>query len=263
MSQTESPAHPAARPLASQTLFRGLDVVDAVAGGARSVQAIADATGIAFSTAHRLASALVQARYLHFEPRRGYKLGSKLLELGFAAYQDSTITASARDGLEKLAAQTLDTVHLAMLDGDSVIYLDKIGGQRPIEVNSRIGGRKPICTTGVGKALILDEGEARWRERYAYDAEHSGVAVPVEQWIAAMRTYASGGYTFDMEENAPGIRCVSAPVRDLTGRTVAAISVTGTSEYTDETRMKELVPVVRRVAQAISELLGGRHGASG
>lgn len=254
MSRTESPA----RPLASQTLFRGLDVVDAVAGGARSVQAIADATGIAFSTAHRLASALVQARYLHFEPRRGYKLGSKLLELGFAAYQDSTITTCARDGLEKLAAQTLDTVHLAMLDGDSVIYLDKIGGQRPIEVNSRIGGRKPICSTGVGKALILDEGEASWRERYAYDAQHGGVSVPAEQWIAAMRTYAQGGYTFDMDENAPGIRCVSAPVRDVTGKTVAAVSVTGTSEYTDEMRMKELVPVVRRVAQSISERLGGK-----
>jgi len=253
-----SRTHASSRPLASQTLFRGLDVVDAVAGGARSVQAIADATGIAFSTAHRLASALVQARYLHFEPRRGYKLGSKLLELGFAAYQDSTITNCARDDLEKLAAQTLDTVHLAMLDGDSVIYLDKIGGQRPIEVNSRIGGRKPICSTGVGKALILDEGEAAWRARHAYDAERGGVFVPVEQWIAAMRVYASGGYTYDMDENAPGIRCVSAPVRDATGRTVAAVSVTGTSEYTDEARMQGLIPVVRRGAQSISERLGWR-----
>ena len=149
-----------AKPLASQTLFRGLDVVSAVAEGCRSVKDISDRTGIAFSTTHRLASALVQIRYLHFEPRKGYRLGSRLVELGFLAYRESAITTTARPLLEELAEQTQDTVHLAALDEDEgIIYLDKIGGKRPIEVNTRIGGRKPVCCTSVGKALILDQGE--------------------------------------------------------------------------------------------------------
>ncbi|MFC5481302.1 IclR family transcriptional regulator [Massilia suwonensis] len=245
---------------ASQTLFRGLDVVDAVAAGALTVQDIADRTGLAFSTTHRLASALVQARYLQFEPRRGYRLGPRLLELGFAAYRDSDVTRSARAGMEQLAEQTKDTIHLAQLDGDEIIYLDKIGGQRPISVNSRIGGRKPVCSTGVGKALILDEDEDKWRARYAYDAERGNVRVPLDTWLAAMRSYAAGGYTFDLEEDAPSICCVAVPIRDVSGQTVAAISVTGTTDYTDEAQLRALIPVVRRVAQTISEKIGGRLG---
>ncbi len=179
-----------AKPLASQTLFRGLDVVSAVAEGCRSVKDISDRTGIAFSTTHRLASALVQIRYLHFEPRKGYRLGSRLVELGFLAYRESAITTTARPLLEELAEQTQDTVHLAALDEDEgIIYLDKIGGKRPIEVNTRIGGRKPVCCTSVGKALILDQGRAAWTKRYEQEAA-KGLAGPLslEQWLEAWRS---------------------------------------------------------------------------
>ena len=253
--------HPTRTP-ASQTLFRGLDVVDAVDAGFQTVQDIADRTGLPFSTTHRLASALVQARYLHFEPRRGYRLGPRLLELGFAAYRDSDITRSARAGMEQLAEQTMDTIHLAQLDGDEIFYLDKIGGQRPISVNSRIGGRKPVCSTGVGKALILYENEDRWRTRYAYDAKRGNVHLPLDNWLAAMRAYAGGGYAFDLEEDAPSICCVAAPIRDASGQTVAAISVTGTTDYTDEAQLRTLIPLVRQVAESISKKIGGRPGGA-
>lgn len=247
-----------AKPLASQTLFRGLDVVSAVAEGCRSVQDISDRTGIAFSTTHRLASALVQIRYLRFEPRKGYRLGSRLVELGFMAYRDSAITTTARPLLEELAAQTQDTVHLAALDEDEgIIYLDKIGGQRPIEVNTRIGGRKPVCSTSVGKALILDQGPVAWKQRYEQEAAKGmGGRLPLDEWLAAMAVYAAKGYTFDLAENVDGIRCVGTPVRDASGAIVASISVTSTDAYTDEARMHEIIPLVQSVARKISMLLG-------
>src|SRR5690606_15674982 len=194
---------------------------------------IAEATGLAFSTAHRLASALVQERYLHFEPRQGYRLGSKLMELGFAAYRESDLTRLARASLEQLAARTDDTVHLAVLDDEQVVYLDKIGGRRSIEVSSRIGGRKPICSTGVGKALILRQGVERWRAHFM--REHPAAAeADLVQWLAQMETYARAGYTFDIGEDAPQIRCVAAPVYAAGGDIVAAVSVSSTVDYTDE-----------------------------
>ncbi len=250
-------SEPSGRTIASQTLFRGVEIVDAVANGCKTVQSISDRTGITFSTAHRIASALVQVRYLRFEPRKGYSLGSKLVELGFLAHRQSDLTALSREQLEWLAGETLDTVHLATLDDDGVVYLDKIGGQRPIEVNSRVGGRKPICTTGVGKALILESGEETWRRHYTREAAQAPMPIPFETWLAQMREYQAGGHTFDIGENQPRIRCVAAPIRDGSGAIVAAISVTSTTDYTDDKRLANLVPVVRGVADRISKRLGG------
>ena len=246
------------KPLASQTLFRGLDVVSAVAEGCRTVRDISDKTGMTFSTTHRLASALVQIRYLHFEPRKGYRLGSRLVELGFIAYRESPVTVTARPFLEELAEKTFVFVHLAALDGDDgIIYLDKVGGKRPIEVNTRIGGRKPVCCTSVGKALILDQGRAAWKKRYEQEAL-KGVAgrLSEDEWLAAMARYAANGYTYDMDENIAGIRCVGAPVRDASGEIVASISVTSTDASTDEARMREVIPLVQEVARRISLELG-------
>lgn len=257
-AHTTTPTTKTAKPLASQTLFRGLDVVSAVADGCRTVKEISEKTGITFSTTHRLASALVQIRYLHFEPRKGYRLGSRLVELGFMAYRESAVTTTARPFLEELAAQTQDTVHLAALDEDEgIIYLDKIGGKRPIEVNTRIGGRKPVCSTSVGKALILDQGRTAWKKRYEQEAEKGQAGrLSQDQWLAAMAIYAAKGYTFDMDENVDGIRCVGAPVRDASGEIVASISVTSTDTYTDEARMREVIPLVQEVARRISVQLG-------
>lgn len=244
--------------LASQTLFRGLDVIDAVAAGCLTAKDIASHIELPFSTAHRLASALVQARYLTFEPRHGYKLGTRLMELGFVAYQSSNITRSARAEMEKLAAQTKDTVHLAQLDGDEVFYLDKIDGQRPINVNSRIGGRKPISSTGVGKALILNESEETWKARYAYDAAQGALNVKPDIWLNAMRTYAAGEYTLDLEENAANVCCVSAPIRGADYQIVAAISVSAPTDYTNETELRARIPLVQEAARTISRNIGGK-----
>ncbi|PVX81101.1 IclR family transcriptional regulator [Paraburkholderia unamae] len=248
----------ARRPNASQTLTRGLEIVESVAAGAVSLPEIAKYTGLSQSTAHRLASALVEARYLQHEPRRGYGLGSKLIELGFQAYRGSSILVAARPYLEQLATQTLNTVHLATLVNDEVIYLDKLPGQRPIEVSSYIGGRNPITTTGVGKALILDCDEDEWRRIHAREAQ-AGHNVPAEAaWLDLMRSSAARGCAFDLGEAEPAIRCVAAPVRDATGRIVAAISVTSVVQYMEPERMEALVPVVKAQAEAISVQLGWR-----
>lgn len=240
----------------SQTLFRGLDILEVVAEGIVTVAAISARTGLSLSTTHRLASALVQLRYLKFEARKGYSLGSKLIELGFLAYKQSDLPSLARPILTELSMETNDTIHLAALDGYHVVYLDKLPGKRSVEVSSRIGGRKPVCTTGVGKALLIDKDEAQWVDQFDHGLQAKDNHNKA-QWIKMMKNCVEQGYAFDLGEDDPAVRCVAAPIRDARGNIIAAVSVSSAMEYMDDQRMDTLIPRVLLAADAISEQMGG------
>lgn len=256
--------------LGSQTLFRGLDVIDAVAEGPIKLGDLAARLGLTRSTTHRLASALTDRRYLSFVPHSGYSLGPKLLELGFRVRDELDLPRVAAPHLERLALLTEDTVHLGVLDRGRVLYLDKVPGKRRINISSRIGELQPVTSTGLGKALILDLDEDAWLELFR--AERGEPARPgarrreeisQQEWLARMRGYVQAGYAFDLEENEDQIRCIAAPVRDVAGRTVAALSVSSAAQYMSDHRMQALSKDVMAAAYRISEGLGwtGRHPA--
>ena len=246
----------AKKALTSQTLLRGLDVMEAVANQALSISDIAKKTGITYSTAHRIVSVLLQRHYLKPDGAKGYSLGRKVLELGFQAFHQTTLTRVAHPFLEQLARDTLDTVHLARIEDDSVIYLDKVSSQRSVEISSRIGGRKPLISTGVGKSLMLDWSESEWAALYQRSEALFQEKMTLAQWLDMMRAYAQAGYSFDLGEDSQSIRCVAAPVRDGSRKIVAAISVSSMQEYMDSARMRALIPVVKDVAAKISAELG-------
>lgn len=262
-AQGDSEQSSAKRWLGSQTLVRGLDVLEAVASGVNSLSGLAAAVKLNRSTAHRLASTLVEKRYMTFAPRTGYGLGPKALEVGYQARVQLNIPRVAREHLERLAAQTGDTVHLGVLDGAQALYLDKIAGRRRVEISSRIGEVQPLRSTGLGKALLLDEEEDKLRAVYRCEnGRGQHYEVPEEAWLKRMRDYAKKGYAFDLEENEDRIRCVAAPVRDATGKITAAISVSSAAHYMDDRRMKALTEDVLRSASQISHDLGWENPGS-
>ncbi len=248
----------------TQTLVRGLDVVDAVAAGATTLADLATAIGLTRSTTHRLAATLVERRYLDFSRRDGYALGPKLLELGYVTGRRKNLPRVAREHLETLAANTGDTVHLGILDGTRALYLDKIQGSRRVEISSRIGERQPLRSTGLGKALILDADEQQWREYYDHEARLGNrYDVPLDLWLRRMREYAESGYAFDLEENEDRIRCVAAPIRGVDGAIVGAISVSSAAQYMDDVRMRGLTFDVKSAADLISAALGFNPASAG
>jgi DNA-binding IclR family transcriptional regulator len=258
-NHTKTAARDGARAAAgSQTLLRGLDVLEAVASSTVGLAQLAEALQLTRSTTHRLASALVERRYLTFVPREGYSLGPKLLELGYGARQQMDITRIARPHLEALSAATEDTVHLGVIEDWRAQYLDKIPGQRRIEISSRVGERQPLTSTGLGKALILEESEQRWRTLWAEHAGSKASGAKWDLWLKRMRGYAQKGHAFDLEENEDRIRCVAAPVRDASARIIAAISVSGAAQYMNDARMASLAVTVKNTAANISRELGWR-----
>jgi DNA-binding IclR family transcriptional regulator len=244
----------------SQTLQRGLDLLDQVIDGPVKLADLSERMGLTRSTTHRLANALVERGFLTFLPREGYQLGPKLLQLGFLAQSQADVVQIARPHLEQLAAASEDTVHLGRLDGDQALYLDKIPGRRRVDISSRIGDRHPLTSTGLGKALLLDDAESTWRRAFDTELEAGAHSADYDLWLERMRGYAAQGRAFDLEENEDQIRCVAAPVRDASGAIVAAISLSSAAQYMDDARMQTLSGEVRDAAHRISADLGWTPG---
>jgi DNA-binding IclR family transcriptional regulator len=240
----------------SQTLLRGLDMLDKVIDGPIKLADLSAAMGLTRSTTHRLANALTDRGFLTFLPREGYQLGPKLLQLGFLAQSQADVVQISRPRLEELAAKSEDTVHLGRLDVDLALYLDKIPGRRRVDISSRIGDRHPLTSTGLGKALLLDTPESEWRGLFEKSRQHGAPVADYDVWAERMRGYVASGHAYDLEENEDLVRCVAAPVRDASGRIIAAISLSSAAQYLDDDRMAAISRDVRETAEQISADLG-------
>ena len=95
----------------------------------------------------------MEQRYLRHVPTQGYQLGAKLIEFGARALESTSLYEIAQPVLQRLARYTLDTVHLGIVEGDEVLYLEKINSQRGLEMRSRPGHRMPLAITGIGKGI--------------------------------------------------------------------------------------------------------------
>ncbi|MEO3992336.1 IclR family transcriptional regulator [Pseudocitrobacter cyperus] len=236
----------------TQTLLRGLAVINAVEAGCKDLKSISEFTATPRSTTHRLLSALVELRYMRYAPGAGYSLGAKLIELGAKALDSISLPALARPWLHELAQATKDTVHLGIRDGDEVLYLEKINSQRGLEMRSRPGHRMPLALTGIGKALLLNDDQETLQTLFLRQGDEQFL----DRFLASMYRYAKSGYAFDLEENEPTIRCVAAPVFDASNRLIAAISVASTATYMSRDRMDQLIPLVQSCARQISAEVG-------
>ncbi len=245
--------------MGTQTLVRGLALLECVADGVSYVKGISSRLGTRRSTTHRMLSSLVAEGYLHHVPYRGYTLGPQLIRLGARALEQRPVVGIARPHLESLARRTADTVHLGVRDGNAVLYLEKIPGTRGLEMRSRIGQQMPFALTGLGKAMMFAIPRDRWRALYEDGLTWvSGDAHPLPwpEYEAKLDAAIARGWTYDFEENELGVRCVGAPVRDISGGVIAAISLASPVFHMAESRMAELGPMLRETADAISRELG-------
>ncbi len=244
------------KPQKSQTLVRGLDVLEAVARGASSLSDISKDTGMSYSSTHRFAVVLAERGFLRTPRNREYELGPKLIELGFKARGQMDIVRIAHPFLTALANEVGATVHLGIRSESEVVYLDKIQGNRPVEINSRIGGRRPLTTTGIGMALMLDDDLASLTDVLQKNRTLEPRDEDPKTFLTRMEEYRSGGYALDLGDDSPMIRCVAAPLRDDMGRIIAAISASSAVAYMPEARMGELIPHVKATADRISRETG-------
>lgn len=242
----------------SHAVRKALGLLELVAKGHHSLAELAASGDMPRSTAHRLATTLVEEGFL-MKDRQNYRLGYRLLELGQLVKADNYLVSAARESMEQLSAQTKETVHLGQLEGTEIVYIEKVTGQRGLQMVSRVGLRTLAQTTSLGKVLIAHRPESEWLSHLVEgtEARTPYTIVGLDATLEELRKVRQKGYALDCEENELGIRCVAAPIRDRSGQVVAAISLSGASVYVTEARQLELVPVVDEAARAISARLSG------
>lgn len=197
-----------------------LDVFDGP--GRLTLAEIVRRTGLPRSSAHRILERLVHLRWLRRDGR-DYELGMRLVELGSLALHQDRIHRAAIPLLRDLHRATGLVVHLAVLDGSDVVYLEKIGGQMVAAIPTRIGARQPAHCTAVGKAILADNPTAD----VDLTANRTRFSISNERQLAAeLAKVRAHGVAFEREESLLGFGCVAAPIGPA-GAAVAAVSVCG------------------------------------
>lgn len=244
----------------TQALERGLQLLEAVASGITDLESLSRTLETSRSTTHRLASTLVRMRFLSHAARQGYSIGPRVIELGFHAHSELHLPSIAQPYLAELARVTRETVHLGVLDGSEVIYIDKVAGSREVQMASRIGHRMPAQTTSLGKVLLAGLPPSERSDRIIPGLKRTPSTIDsVEALEEELRRVSVQGYALDLEENEMNIRCIAAPIRDASGDVVAAVSIASIVVYMSDERLASLIPAVQDAARSISRALGWRH----
>lgn len=217
------------------------------------VTEVAARAGISKSSAHRLLSVLVEHGYVEREDCR-YRLGRAVFELGrrMADIPSDSLRSLAMPFMTSLYVATGATVHLGVLDGDEVLYVEKVYGHGAVAVPSRVGGRLPALCTGLGKAMLAfsppDKTANALRKPVPRLTMRTVVAPAV--LTRSLQRARHCGIAVDNEGASLGARCIAAPIlRGGTKEVVGALSLTfPTSRDPSPHTVSEL----RRAAAAIT-----------
>jgi IclR family transcriptional regulator, KDG regulon repressor len=230
-----------------------------------SVSEIGAKTALHRSTAHRILMALEYNDLIQQNPDNGkYRVGIKLFRLGHQAVSHLDLREICRPFLARIMNETKETVHLAVLDDNQVLYLDKVEGPHALRMPSRVGRHIPTYCTSLGKAMLscLDEQEVKGiLGKQPFTAYTANTVKNLEQLLADVRAVHKRGYAVDNEEIEIGLRCVGAPIRDHTGAMVGAISAAAPSARLAEKKIPRVGRLVMAVAEEISEQLGYEKAA--
>ena len=233
-----------------QSVDRALTLLEALArsGGGVALTDLSTSAQLNISTCHHLLATLVKWGYVAKAPGRRYALGARGLHLGHAFLKQVDLPRRAQPFVERINEETGESVHLAVLQGDSVITLLRREGRHAVRVDTgAIGTSDAPHATATGKAMLawLPEHEIRriLSQRGMARFTPNTISEP-DALIEELRLVRRNGHAVDREEFQPGVICVGAAIRDHLGAVVGALSASApTLRATDEhlARMRQAV----------------------
>lgn len=220
------------------------------------VNELARRTSIPKATVSRLVREMAEEGFLE---RSGSKvgLGLRLFELGERASRRRSVREVALPFMADLREATHQTIHLALLDGTEVVYVEILRAHDAPRLPSAVGRRLPSYATGVGKALLAGSSADVIDAVLAAGLRPVGprtVSAP-GVLLGQLRRISSTGIAYEYEESAPGVACVASAVCVGDGPPVAAVSASG---WIGKVNVRQVGPAVRTTALSIARVLAAR-----
>lgn len=226
------------------------------------IHELSEKTGLHKSTVHRLLAAMVVRGYVRKDEDSGrYRMTTRICELSAQVVESLDILQIARGPMEALSRSTGETVHLVVREGDEIVYVHKVESDvSSMRMFSRIGMRRPMYCTGVGKAILaelpLEEVERIWNasDIQAY-TEHT--IVSFDRLKDVLEAIRRRGCAYDNQENELGVRCIAATIHDYTGGICGALSISAPLLRMSDSKVAQLQPQLMAACRKISLAMGG------
>ncbi|PWN04822.1 IclR family transcriptional regulator [Nocardioides silvaticus] len=213
------------------------------------------------STVHRLLTTLVQEGLVERNPETGaYRLGLTMFELGQVVQSHMDLHGAVGPVLAALREETHEGCQVGVLDGHEVVYIDRLESSQTLRLFNETGRRVPVHTTSSGKVLLahLDEEHlTRVLEAASPLAEMTPRSITdPEQLRGDLARIRARGWSEAVEEREVGVASIAAPIRDASGRVVAAISIGGPAARLGAQQRRRLAEVIVEAGEAASRRLG-------
>ena len=245
---------------------RALDVLELFLQGDETLSApeVTRTLQLPRTTVHELLTTLAARSYLSVAPEQPgrYRLGVRTYQLGSRYAEQLDLAAEGRRVAGEVAETCGETVHVAILEDTDVIYIAKVDSTHAVRMVSAAGRKLPAHCTSVGKLLLAalpeQELDARLEGRELTAMTDNSLTDPAEL-RAALAVVRKRGIAVEHRESNPDVSCVAAPVRDRSGRVVAALSISVPVIRWSDEREEELARLAADGADALSARLGHRR----
>ena len=240
-------------PDAVRSLERAFDLLEhlADAGGEMALSELTEVSGLPMPTIYRLMRTLVNHGYARQAPSKRYALGPRLIRLGETSSR--LLGGWARPVLARLVDEVGETANMALLEGDSVVYVAQVPSRHSMRMFTEVGRRVQAHSTGVGKALLAQlpiETAHALVTRTGLAAHTQHTITDVTTLMRELELTRRRGYALDNEEQELGVRCVAVPLPRAPA--LSAISVSGPSGRLTHAVVEDVVPVMRRAAERLA-----------
>src|SRR5580704_2523867 len=253
---------PATKTPSVSSVRRALSIIEILANAPKGLGAsvVSHKIHAPKSSAHTILLTLERSGFLQRDARNGrFSLGPKFFTLGDRLLAATEPRDKARPFLMDLVETTELTAHLAILDADQIVYVEKMDSPGMVKMNTWVGRRIDAHCTALGKAMLAHLEPDHFNELFRGSVLSRRTRRTIDSKEALKRDIQkirARGYAIDDEECGIGVRCVASPVFDRSGIAVAAIGVAGTTAQVSRQDIEELGNLAKSAAAKISRNLG-------